>query len=374
MKFHYVRIRILHLVVLAALTIFGASGALGQEAQSSRAMREPGAGLLFYAKGDYAYNTDAIANPYITGGFFQIIWSEIEKENGKYDWTEVDKWVTPWIDAGKYVTLRVMWSTSGYWNFDYYKHPTPKWVFDEGAKYAYHEPSQTEIPLPWDPVYRKYAERFLEEINRKYGADPHVLFIDVTPGAETNPYRFGTINRRNPEFQGEYLQTKASDGRPYDADMWMETVKDYIDMSDRIFPNTPLLVTLNVAGMPEAGTRLPLVGDYCAARGFYVGQNGLGGRSYPDPESAMKYHEWAMTSKVFFEMVAGTGERTGTLMEVMKAAERAHCSYLNVYPEDVLRGTKGQANFSQEYEDALKYGAETLMPANTSSATNGRSR
>lgn len=354
---------ILGLGLLGAGMAFGTPNCSAQDtrpASTSRPMREPGAGLLFYAKGNYAYNTDAIANPHIIGGFFQIIWSEVEKENGQCDWTEVDKWIQPWVDANKSVALRVMWSTSGYWNFDYYKHPTPQWVWKEGAKFAYHEASQTEIPLIWDPIYMKYADRFVGEINKKYGDNPHVLFIDVTPGAETNPYRFGTINRQNPEFQEEFRKTEASDGRVYSPEVWMETVKQYVDASDRLLPNTPLLVTLNVGGMPDEPNRLPTIGDYCAARGFYVGQNGLGGNSYRDTASAQNYHRWAQTSKVFFEMVARSGGRTGTLQAVMEAAERAHCSYLNVYPEDVLQGTPGQKDYQPEFEDALKYGAEAL--------------
>ena len=67
---------------------------------------------------------------------------------------------------------------------------------------------------------------------------------------------------------------------------------------------------------------------------------------------------WSTRTRLFFEMVAGTGGRTGALMEVMQAAERIHCHYLNVYPEDVLRGTRGTNEFDPAYEEALKYGAE----------------
>lgn len=56
---------------------------------------------------------------------------------------------------------------------------------------------------------------------------------------------------------------------------------------------------------------------------------------------------------------SGVGN-TGTLMEVMKAAERIHCSYLNVYPEDVLKGTKGNADYDPDFEEALKYGASII--------------
>lgn len=70
--------------------------------------------------------------------------------------------------------------------------------------------------------------------------------------------------------------------------------------------------------------------------------------------------DWSKRTRLFFEMVAGTGPRTGTLMEVMQAAERIHCRYLNVYPEDVARGTRGSLNFDPTYEAALNYGAKHL--------------
>jgi hypothetical protein len=34
--------------------------------------------------------------------------------------------------------------------------------------------------------------------------------------------------------------------------------------------------------------------------------------------------------------------------------------HLNVYPEDVLRGTRGQPQYDPIYEEALAYGARVL--------------
>ena len=34
--------------------------------------------------------------------------------------------------------------------------------------------------------------------------------------------------------------------------------------------------------------------------------------------------------------------------------------HLNVYPEDVLRGTRGQPHYDPIYEEALAYGARVL--------------
>jgi hypothetical protein len=317
-------------------------------------------GLLFYGKQVYAKDTSVISSPYIGGGFFQIIWSEVEKADGECDWSEVDSWIKPWKDAGKKVALRIMWSTSGYWPMEYYKHPTPQWVWGKGAKFAYHSLSKTEIPLIWDPIYKYYAFRFLREIAKKFNEDQNVLFIDVTPGAETNPYRFGTIDERSPEFRKEYLNTISSDGKKFSEELWFNTIFEWIDSTKVIFNRLPLLVTLNVGNMPGGKSQLDNNGNYLVSKNYYVGQNGLKG-STPTREN---FVEWSKSTKIFFEMVAKSGGTTGTLMEVMQAAERNKASYLNVYPEDVRKGTKGLPEYQKEHEDALKYGADVIKLKN----------
>ena len=195
-------------------------------ATHDRLLRDPAAGLLYYAKADYAVEGDpnVIANPYICGALLQVIWSEVEKEDGQCDWNDLDAWIEPWANAGKKVGIRIMWSTSGNWPKPYYKTPTPRWVWDKGARCAYHEPSRTEMPLIWDPIYRKYAWRFMEQFAARYDDHPHVLFFDITPGAETNPYRFAIINRRDPQFKQQFATFAASDGRTYSEQLWRETI------------------------------------------------------------------------------------------------------------------------------------------------------
>ncbi len=330
---------------------------------SCEADGKPPAGILYYAKADYAFadNAAVIANPHVCGALFQVIWSEVEKEKGKPDWSELDRWMGPWLKAGKKTAVRIMWCTSGNWPKPYYKTPTPQWVWREGAKFVLHAPSGTEIPLPWDPIYKENAWRFLEAFAARYDANPGILFLDVTPGAETNPYRFGTLAKTDPGFRDAYARARSSDGRAYDDALWLATVKGWIDAADRAFKKTPLLVTLNLGGL-RGPDRSVEIGDYCVAKGFYVGQNGLTGQSYRDTSSgrAAGFERWAKGTRLFFEMAAGAGGRTGSLMDVMRAAERIGCSYLNVYPEDVVRGTKGQPAFDPAYAEALAYGAAAL--------------
>ena len=51
---------------------------------------------------------------------------------------------------------------------------------------------------------------------------------------------------------------------------------------------------------------------------------------------------------------------TSTLMDYMKSAEAMRCNYLNVYPEDVIKGTRGTATYNPAWEDALRHGAAAL--------------
>jgi hypothetical protein len=114
--------------------------------------RDPGGGIFFYAKEGYDTNTAPIANPDVVGSWVQFYWSEIEKENGRYDWSLIDLRMKPWVDAGKKVAFRVYWIGSGYWRNPAARTATPQSVWDDGATYVRHADSGTEIPLPWDPI------------------------------------------------------------------------------------------------------------------------------------------------------------------------------------------------------------------------------
>jgi hypothetical protein len=342
----------------------------------------PDSGLLFYEGYTFRDNTEAVNNPYIAGPLFQLYWSEIERSEGEFDWSAWDRRLEPWLRAGKKFALRIMWCSSGNWPHPAAATPTPSWVWHAGARRVTYPLNGTEIPLFWDPVYRKHAEAFLAEVARKFDGDPNLLFIDVTPGAETNPYRFRVFNAWRPQFRDEYAAAPASDGRTYSDALWLETVKDYIDAGGAAFPRTPRLVTLNVGGM--SGDRLVEIGNYAVERGYMVGQNGLSPEN-PRPESrrGQSFLKWADRTAIFFEMVDATGDTlnsllkrwgkppvptlgperdTSTLLDYVKQAERMRCSYMNVYPEDVIKGTQGTATYDAAWEEALRYGASVIKP------------
>lgn len=316
--------------------------------------REPKAGMLYFATHRYEDVGSVVDNPYVIGGLWTFYWSDIESVKGNYDFTAFDTFYDQWVEAGKKVAIRITWSTSGYWSNPQAKTPNPAWLWDEGAKYAYHGPSKTQIPLMWDPVFRQYAMLLLSEINRRYGNDPNLLFFDVTPGAETNPYRFGTIDG----FETEFCNVAASDGRKYTEQLWVSTVKDWIGSAASVLPDIPLLVTLNTGGFGSANN-FGTFGDHAVGCGTMVGQNGINANSYTNPsqERFRKFNEWSRTTKLFFEMVhAAETSNTGTMQGVVDAAKRIDCDYLNVYPQDVIKSCDWLPEYVSRWGTAMSSG------------------
>jgi hypothetical protein len=319
-------------------------------------------GLLYFAGYRQRDNPAAVQNRQIVGPLLTIYWSDVEPEEGRFVWETLDRQTAPWLAAGKKVALRIMWVSSGNWDEPAADRPTPGWVIDKGARMVVAEKTarKTYIPLVWDPIYRRCANRFLVEVARKFDGDENVLFIDVTPGAETNPYRFRRINVIEPEFRQRFTAAEASDGRRYSHELWLETVKQSVDDAVALFQKTQLLVTLNVGSL-DGPEQFQQIGEHCVQRGCLVGQNGLNGRSYlEDSPRRSAFLNWGRRTGLYFEMVDPSGRASGTLMEVMRAAERIGCDYLGVYAVDVLRGTPGYPEYDPSYEAALQYGARVV--------------
>ena len=205
-------------------------------------------GLLFFATYRNRDNAAAATNPHIVGGLHTIYWSEVEQKDGVCDWADLDRRIKPWLAARKKIALRIMWSSSGAWVDPSAKQPMPQWVLAKGAAIAVSPRTNTQVPLFWDPVYKMYSQRFLREVARRFDGNPQLVFIDATPGAETNPYRFG-MDLRDPEFREIFKKAPASDGKNV---LGCPLAGDRKGVYGCGVPNLP---EDEVAGDPERGQR-----------------------------------------------------------------------------------------------------------------------
>ena len=320
-------------------------------------------GLLYFASKNH--DTDlAIKNPYIMGALYTIYWSELEAKKGVYDWKALDQFFQKWTAGGKKVAIRVIWVSTGLWPYEVAKHPAPSWLWKEGAKYYYDKPTDTEVPLFWDPVYNKHALRLMRAVYERYGKNSGLLFVSATPGYETFPHHPKT-EKVSPDFIENFAKMQDSQRRAYSPELWQKTVRGWITSVSGIFKDIPTFVSLNRGGLYPEEDYFELFGEYAIENHAMVGQNGIKASSYINKNGGRYklFQQWKSKAAIFQEMALASGNeerQVGSLMGVMEAAVRINTNYLNVYAIDVLKGTKGYKDYDPAYEQALKFGQEQL--------------
>lgn len=115
-------------------------------------------------------------------------WSELEPEEGKYNWGRFDFGLKIAEREGLPFYFRIMASNSHSGT----PYSTPKWVFDKGAKHHTYEGAvdnrengkptgeRTKIAPEFDdPVFIDAHRRFIEALAKRYDGDPRIGGLDI---------------------------------------------------------------------------------------------------------------------------------------------------------------------------------------------------
>ena len=211
--------------ILCGLLLLAASAG-GIRAQSDRtvvrpkdtgaALINPGMGWMFhhYDNDLRHYTVDLESSdtvpefPGVSSVYMRLDWSDLEPEEGKFNWPLVDTPMQKWVEAGKTVAFRFCTSEAE----EAEPYATPRWVEKSGAK-GYHLIGEGKItpdgPM-WepdfdDPVFLQKLDNFLAAAAARYDGNPHVAFIDVgsfgvwgeghTVASTKIPYSLATLRR-----------------------------------------------------------------------------------------------------------------------------------------------------------------------------------
>ena len=159
-------------------------------ANTDEALINPGMGFYFYQYSNrlWAYGSQQEPGdtldwfPGCSTIYFRLPWCELEPEEGDYRWDLIDTYAQPWIAKGKRIAFRITTCENRY------VYPTPKWVFDAGARckpYNMHDFSKNWTdetlyePDYTDPIYLRKLENFLKAFAARYDGKPYVDFIDI---------------------------------------------------------------------------------------------------------------------------------------------------------------------------------------------------
>ena len=242
--------------------------------------------------------------------YSRFAWADLEPEEGKYDWSEIDRMIGLAKKTGIPFSFRIMCA-----NYHSKKpYVTPKWALDKGIKHKpYNWEKERQNPrspfttmtryTPYfdDPLLIELHARFVRELAKRYDGNPHISSIDIGGygnWGEWHTYRLG-------------IPEAAEETRRKFADMYLDNFKktELVFMSDDA---KTLEYALGKGGeFPKVGIRRDGVG------GPWHYKNWIGSKKYANVpnmgeiwkskpvvlefiENAGKQKEWSMRRAVDF--------------------------------------------------------------------------
>lgn len=242
--------------VLSAVAAFAFGSAVAAEAETvtvkpvstDEVLINPGMGLYAYQFSNrlWAYGTRLRPGdtmdwfPGVGIVYFRVPWCELEPAEGDYRWDVIDSVAQNWIAKGKQIAIRVTCCENRY------RYPTPKWVFDAGAKYTEYSMYENfkrywgqasdvwskELlyePVYTDPVFLRKLENFLRAFAKRYDGNPSVAFCDIGT--------FGMWGEGHTDYTCRMSPEET-----------LRTVKVHMALWRKCLPNTYLVISDDVSG------------------------------------------------------------------------------------------------------------------------------
>lgn len=313
--------------------------------------------------------TSTIDLPYLAGIDFNLPWSLLEKEDGRFDFALFEKYTKPWVEKGKKVIIKILTlhpsgvaPSAG--------HATPIWLYSKGVKFIRIHGERTpdgtcEYPLFWDETYLTEYEKFISTFAKKYDGHPN---IDVI-GIGVAMYGGLTIidakvpeRRRIEEF---YRQNG------YTNEKWMATIKKIIQIYKNNFKQTPVRITLSVPFMRKGSISkediqfIENISEYAAEKGVFLFHRSVSGNKNMARITngiIAKYSNRVCTGSELVNPIYGTKEGNIKFMDSIEIAIQnafggiedippSSISYLNFYRED-MEASRSNPRWSKAIQDA----------------------
>jgi hypothetical protein len=331
--------------VCTCLLLRGAAGVV--RAQSDRtivhpqdtgvALINPGMGWMFhhYDNSLTTYTVDLAPSdtvpefPGVSSVYMRLDWSNLEPEEGKFNWSIVDTPMQKWVEAGKTIAFRFCTSEAE----ESEPYATPRWVEKAGAK-GYHLKGEGEIapdgPM-WepdfdDPIFLAKLDNFLAAAAARYDGNPHIAFIDVGS--------FGVWGEGH---------TVASTKIPYSV----ATIRRHIDLYKKNFKRT--LLVANDDFMIQ-GRGIEALG-YARDQGLSLRDDSIlvepGAQAYY--HAFLSYNFWPRLPVILESEHYGDSKQRGAWGDghlLLQSVEDYHASYLTVhwYPRQYLAANRDLVN------------------------------
>lgn len=132
-------------------------------------------------------------------GYYRFDWSEIEPEEGVYNWNVIDDKIQEFSNRGKKFAFGVMNANTS----SSRQYVTPEWVFRLGAKcktkeitYDYNGNQYKKIqniPEWTDKIFLEKLNNFINALGNRYNGNPNIAFIDIRSYGNWGEQHLGVI-------------------------------------------------------------------------------------------------------------------------------------------------------------------------------------
>lgn len=259
----------------------------------------PGKGLVYYARrltfdDEHKYPFDWVSQEMLN--ISQVIytrydWSELQKEEGIFDFTLIDEGIKDCIKYNKKFAFGVMCADVSTEE----PYVTPKFVFDKGAKYKLGGTNGKQYIPDWkDETFIKYVNEFTKALGEKYNADPNIAFIDIRSygnygeqhlygldvldqsGKKMDEHEYIRENRVEPEFLKEqyikpYIEAFPDTLLiiPWGEDCFNNVYEELIDEGVSLRRDGIITYTNGLETCAKTYGKLPMVFEYASKYGEY---------------------------------------------------------------------------------------------------------
>lgn len=176
--------------------------------------------------------------------YLRFDWSDIEKQEGFYDWSYIDSVMDKWGKLGYRFSIRICCYETGI------KYATPEWVEKLGAN-GYICDNGCWQPDYGDPIFLEKLENFLKECSDKFNANPLIEYIDVGT--------YGTWGEGHLGYGSK---------KSFSTDIIIK----HINLHLKYFSNKYVLVNDHMinCSINENGTRRRELLNYCVGKGMGI--------------------------------------------------------------------------------------------------------
>lgn len=248
-----------------------------------------------------------------------LFWKDLNPEEGKYDWSQIDEMLEACEKRGMTYGIRVLPYSTGSGSDDNYgaEHSfVPQWVYDKGARqdiatYKYDKPDvQIKIPHWSDEIYIKAYKDFISAMAERYDGDPRVEYVELRAFGnfgEWHTSQFVGNDMPSEEIQKDMIAHFASVFKNTAVCAMSDVKGDVYDFARSVGiakRNNGLIMTPNEEWdlIPAYRDNLPTMGDFHNSYEYMLNADGSNGYLKWTPEHYRECIEIAHLSLFSIDM------------------------------------------------------------------------